>query len=155
AGAGREHQPRADTPPASKNRLPPAKYLVWPPGELPSHLQPQGKAGKLMSVESTPTMSATPAPPVPPAAAKPVRLWPAVVLVALFWVGFFVMARLEKPYFVGFLYALASSGLFALFYLTWWWTRRRIPLAERLYGFILIVGGGVMAAMLSHPSLSG
>jgi outer membrane protein assembly factor BamB len=108
-----------------------------------------------MSTESTPTVAETPDQPLPPAPAKTVRLWPAVVLVAVLWGLGFVVGRLEKPYFVGFLYALASSALFALLYFTWWWTRRRIPLSERLAGFLLIVGGGVITALVSDPSIGG
>jgi outer membrane protein assembly factor BamB len=71
----------------------------------------------------------------------------------LFWVPHFVVDRLDKPYFVGFLYAMASAALLALLYFTWWWANRRIPLSERVYGFTLIVGLGVLAVPLVHPSV--
>jgi outer membrane protein assembly factor BamB len=76
-----------------------------------------------------------------------------VTLLGLYWLLFFVAGRLDKPYFVGFLYALISSGLLALTFFTWWWANRRVPLLERLYGFALVLGGGVLVAPLCHPSM--
>ncbi len=106
-----------------------------------------------MSAESIPVVSQEPVPPFPSPAAKPVRLWPAVALLALFWGGRLVVEQLDKFYFIGFLYSLASSGLLVLLFFAWWWTNRGIRLADRLYGFLVIVGGGLVVEPLCHPSI--
>lgn len=108
-----------------------------------------------MRVETTSTLPVPTPSPAPPAVAKPPRLWPAVVLVTLFWVLRFIVERLEKAYFIGFLYGLASAGLLILLYFGWWWANRRIRLADRLYGFVVIVGLGVAVTPLVDPSLRG
>ncbi len=106
-----------------------------------------------MSAEAIPAAAPEPAQPAPSPAVKPVRLWPAVALVALYWGSRLVVEQLDKLYFIGFLYSLASSGLLVLLFFAWWWTNRRIRLADRLYGFLVIVGGGLIAEPLCHPSV--
>src|SRR5206468_37046 len=81
------------------------------------------------------------------------RLWPGVVLVALFWVAFVVVNRLEKYYFDGFLYAMALPAVLVLLYSIWWWCSRRIPLAERVSGCLLVVATGLAVAPLCHKSV--
>jgi outer membrane protein assembly factor BamB len=71
----------------------------------------------------------------------------------LFWAGTFVVAALEMPYFLRFLYALGSTALLFLIYFGWWWSSRRISLGERLYGFLIIIGGSALAANLCDPSI--
>jgi outer membrane protein assembly factor BamB len=106
-----------------------------------------------MPVESIPVVSQGLVTPLPSTPAKTVRLWPAVALVALYWGSWLVVGWLDKPYFIGFLYGLGSAGLFVLLFFTWWWTNGRMRLADRLYGFLLIVGGALLAIPLCHPSL--
>jgi outer membrane protein assembly factor BamB len=81
------------------------------------------------------------------------RLWLPVALVMLYWLLHFIVAGLDKPYFVGFLYNLAAPSLLGLIYFGWWWVHRRIRLAERLYGFVLIVGVGVAMGPLVDKSV--
>src|SRR5262245_46110733 len=107
-----------------------------------------------MHTETAPTPVATtgPAPPVP---AAPLRLWPPLLFVALYWGAAFVVGRVEKPYFYGFLYGMASAALLALFFFGWWWTRRQVRLRDRLLGFLLVVMGGVVVSPFCHPSVGG
>jgi outer membrane protein assembly factor BamB len=81
------------------------------------------------------------------------RLWFPLVLVSLFWALSIVVGRLDKLYFVGFLYAMASATVLVLAYFGWWWANRRIPLSRRFFGFLLIVGAAVLVETLCHPSL--
>jgi outer membrane protein assembly factor BamB len=81
------------------------------------------------------------------------RLWLPLTLVTLFWLGSFVVSAVDKPYFDGFLYALASSGLLLLLFLAWWLTNRRVTRGERLYGLALVLGTGVLAFFISHKSV--
>jgi outer membrane protein assembly factor BamB len=94
----------------------------------------------------------TPRTPASPQPTKPVCLWPALALVALFWLVNIVVGRLEKPYFYGFLYAMASAALLVLLFMGWWWRNRGIPLSYRLYGFSLMVGG-LIVEPFCHPSI--
>lgn len=106
-----------------------------------------------MRTETAPAPVAAPGPAAAPAA--PPRLWPPVAFVAVYWAASFVVGRLDKPYFYGFVYGMASVALLALFYFGWWWTRRGVPLGSRLLGFLLVVGGGGVAYPLVHPSVGG
>jgi outer membrane protein assembly factor BamB len=93
--------------------------------------------------------------PVSPPAypATPRRLWVAVALVSLFWVLFFLVSRIDKPYFYGFLYSMASAALLVLLYSVWWWTNRGLRLSQRFFGFALVVGTGCLVAPLSDRSI--
>ena len=86
-------------------------------------------------------------------ASLPARLWIAIALVTCFWVLNFVVSSLEKPYFVGFIYSMAAAAVLVLAYSIWWWTNRRIPLRERLFGCVLVVGIGLLVAPLCHRSM--
>jgi hypothetical protein len=66
-----------------------------------------------------------------------------------------VIGRLEMPFFFRFLFGIADAALLTLPYVIWWWANRRIPLADRAYGFVLIVAGGAVAGLVCHPSLAG
>jgi hypothetical protein len=63
------------------------------------------------------------------------------------------VARLDKPYFYGFLYGMASAALLTFVYFGWWWTRRRIRLSDRLLGFLLVIVGGLIVAPLCDRSV--
>jgi outer membrane protein assembly factor BamB len=79
------------------------------------------------------------------ASAAPPQLWPAVVLVGLFWALHFIVGGVEKPYFYGFLFSMAAAALLVLGYFGWWWTRR-VPFRERLFAFVVVVGTGAVVA---------
>jgi outer membrane protein assembly factor BamB len=106
-----------------------------------------------MNAESTTSVPHAPERAAPPAPAKAVRLWPALVLLALYWVAHFIVDPLQKPYFVGFLFNLGSAALLALLCLVWWWTNRRISLRDRLYGSLLIIFGGLIVEPFCHESI--
>ncbi len=89
--------------------------------------------------------------PVPALQSRP-RLWPAVVMVLLFWAAFFATGAFEKPYFIQFLYNIAAPAVLLLAYSIWWWCNRRIPLADRVYGCGLVVGTGAAVAPFCHKT---
>jgi outer membrane protein assembly factor BamB len=74
------------------------------------------------------------------------------VLICLFWVASAVVESLEKPYFIGFLYAMAAPALLLLLFSIWWWTRR-IPSADRVYGCLAVLVPGLAVAPLCHSSV--
>jgi outer membrane protein assembly factor BamB len=85
--------------------------------------------------------------------AKPLRLWPAFVLLALFWIAFAVVGALEKPYFVGFLYSMAAPAVLLLLFSIWWWRNRTIPWADRVYGCLAVLATGLVVAPFCHPTM--
>ncbi len=81
------------------------------------------------------------------------RLWPALVLLAVYWSAHFVVAAIDKPYFYGFLYSMAAPAFLLILFSTWWWTNRRIPLANRLYGCVVVILTGAAVVPLCDSSL--
>ncbi|HJZ91087.1 MAG TPA: PQQ-binding-like beta-propeller repeat protein [Gemmataceae bacterium] len=106
-----------------------------------------------MSADTEPVVLHSPVPHPRPWRAKPPRLWPAVAAVVVYWAVTISVGRIEKSYFVGFIFGLAAPVLLALFFLGWWWLSRRIRLSDRLYGFLVVVAGWLIAWPLAHPSV--
>lgn len=75
-------------------------------------------------------------------------------LVAVYVLLYFVVGSIEKPYFFGFIYGLASALVFAICFFTWWWRNRAIQRSEKILGFILIVGGAFAAGKLSDLTVN-
>src|SRR5262249_59394940 len=121
---------------------------------LPCHLSARkaGGRGKKRAARRTPMSVETPlvAPSVSAhtpwrSSDRRPRLWPAVAALAVYWAATLVVGQMEKPYFVGFLFGLAAPTLLALFFLGWWWFSRRIRLADRVFGFLVVLAGGLLA----------
>jgi outer membrane protein assembly factor BamB len=93
---------------------------------------------------------------VPPPAAlqRRLRLWVPILAVSAYWILGFLIGRMEKLYFLGFLYGMASSGLLALVFLGWWWLNGRIRLVDRAAGFLLMAAAAAAVAPLCHPSIN-
>jgi outer membrane protein assembly factor BamB len=87
--------------------------------------------------------------PTPATAVKHPRIWPAVVLVGLYWLCGPILRWLEIPGFVQWLTIMAALGVLTLLFTIWWLTNRRIRGRDRLGVFAVAVGGGVVAALLS------
>lgn len=81
---------------------------------------------------------------------KQPRVWPAIVLVGLFWSYDFVLRWFEAEMFTRWLAMLASTALLTLFFTLWWLTNRRIARAERWAYLGIAVAGGVFSALLSY-----
>jgi outer membrane protein assembly factor BamB len=77
-----------------------------------------------------------------------VRVWPAVVLVGLFWLSFVVLRWTESPMFSRFVASLAACGLLVLLFTFCWWFSR-ISVLDRLLGFSVAIMGGAIATFLS------
>jgi outer membrane protein assembly factor BamB len=80
---------------------------------------------------------------------KPLRVWPVVVVLGLYWNHGFVLRAMEAEMFTHFLAALAAVALLSLFFIVWWLTNRRIGRAERWACLAIAVGCGVISAFLS------
>ncbi|HEV3418513.1 MAG TPA: hypothetical protein VG056_16945, partial [Pirellulales bacterium] len=106
-----------------------------------------------MSTEAiSPAVSGSSTPPPAPAI-KPMRVWPAVVLVVAFWavrsLPQFVDMTISSQFFTSFIPALLLCLLFSI----WWLTSRGIRLADRFIGFAVLVGGCWLAVRWSDPSI--
>ena len=106
-----------------------------------------------MSAQTTTTYPDASTPCQSPSPAKLPRLWPPATFVLAFWILHFVVGRLEKLYFIGFIYSMASAAVLVLLFFGWWWSNRRIRLSERLYGFAVVVGMGMLVAPFCHKSI--
>jgi outer membrane protein assembly factor BamB len=92
-------------------------------------------------------------PPASPITGASPRLWPACALLSIFWAAYFIVAALEKPYFIGFLYSMAAPAVLLLLFSIWWWANRRIRLADRALGCVLVVATGAAVAPLCDKSV--
>jgi outer membrane protein assembly factor BamB len=80
-------------------------------------------------------------------------MWPAILVLTMFWVAYAVVARVEMPYLYRFMFGAGVPLLVILICTIWWWTNRRIPLKTRVYGFLAVVGCGALASIFSDPSV--
>jgi outer membrane protein assembly factor BamB len=83
------------------------------------------------------------------------RLRLPLIGLVLFWIVSLVVRAVDKPYFVGFFYGLASTGLITLLILGWWWFNRQLLWREKLLGFVFVLGEAFIVGKLSHPSING
>src|SRR5882672_7511234 len=87
------------------------------------------------------------------AAGRPIRVWPALVMVALFWI--FWVAHYLIPMDAGtrFLSRMAANALLLLGFLIWWLSRSSIRWSDRLLAVGLWSVGTVVAVKLADKSL--
>jgi outer membrane protein assembly factor BamB len=83
------------------------------------------------------------------------RVWPAVVLLALFWAFVLVSRRLDVSMFAAFLARLGVCLLVTVLFLVWWLTNRRVRGVDRLLGVGAAVVGGIAGWLLLDPSVVG
>jgi outer membrane protein assembly factor BamB len=92
-------------------------------------------------------------PPVGAVDVRP-RLWPAVLLVVLLWCALLVPPWLAPLTMVHFLSAFLAPIVAAAGLLVWWLFASRVPWATRVLDIPIIVGAGVVTAVVTHPTLS-
>jgi outer membrane protein assembly factor BamB len=81
------------------------------------------------------------------------RLWPGILLIALYW-GLFVANRLiDTTISSHFFTSVIGPGVIFLLFLVWWLTSRGIRLADRFVGLGAVVAGSWLAARWSDPSI--
>jgi hypothetical protein len=78
---------------------------------------------------------------------------PAISLL-LYWTAGFVVAKIDKPYFIGFFYALAAAATITLLLLGWWWFNRQLSWREKTLGFAFLLGEGFIVGKCSHSSVN-
>src|SRR5690349_12101791 len=83
---------------------------------------------------------------------KPLRLWPAIIAVALQWI-FRIGVKAVVPGITGFGYAVMGSLAFALVLIVWWAFFSRARWRERLSALALIVAALGLTWLLKHDSM--
>src|ERR1700733_11578042 len=92
--------------------------------------------------------------PTPAAAPRRVlRVWPAVVIAAAYWVAIFVASRLDLVIYKGFFAAMISGLLVGLLFTIWFYSRRAIPGKDRLLLFFAVIAMAAIVAVLSDSSV--
>jgi outer membrane protein assembly factor BamB len=81
------------------------------------------------------------------------RLWPGVVLIAVFWAVFVTNRLIDTTISAHFFTSVIGPGIVFLLFLIWWQTNRGIRLADRLVGLGAVVAGSWLAARWSDPSI--
>jgi outer membrane protein assembly factor BamB len=81
------------------------------------------------------------------------RVWPAVLLVGLFWALELLLRWAPLPLFTGFLARVAVRALLLFLFVGWWLTNGRVARSERWLGLSAAVGGGALAALLSDKTV--
>ena len=87
-----------------------------------------------------------------PATSPPLRVWPAVVMLAVFWAFMYANRTLELSMFARFMSQLVVYGIVLLCFLGWWLTRRAIHWSDRLLAIGMVLLAGVGTWLVADPS---
>lgn len=96
---------------------------------------------------------ASTAAPEASAAVRPLRIWPAVVMLTAFWVFIYANYALEMTMFARFMTRFAAFGVLTLAFLVWWLTRRQVPRGERWSAVLILILGLIAVALIADPTL--
>ncbi len=105
---------------------------------------------------STPQIATESIPPLQaPAAQSPrvLRVWPAVVIAAAYWLAMLVITKLDLPIFAGFFSSVGASVLTGLLFSIWFLTRSAIPGTDRLLAILVVVAGAMLVGFGSDKSV--
>jgi len=90
--------------------------------------------------------------PFDPSTRKPLRLWPGVLIVALQWLGRFVVPLLGFEN--GVLFAVMAGMLGGPLVLVWWLFFSRAPWLERIAGVFLMLAALFLTPGIAHVSIA-
>jgi hypothetical protein len=90
---------------------------------------------------------------LPAAPERVLRIWPAVLMVALYWAIVTVIGQTDREIYVIFLTSMAASALLLLAFSGWWMTRKAVGMRERLIGLLALWGGMIVAGLASDASV--
>ena len=103
---------------------------------------------------ATPTSPARPAGPHTENTPGSPRVWPALVLVAVYWSFRLISGSLlDLSIYAGFFSMVGAAGLLILLFFAWWLTNRRIKISERLGVVLAVVVGAFIAEALSDKTI--
>src|SRR5262245_26762785 len=103
---------------------------------------------RLMDVNATRNVSdyASPATPDDPDLAPP-RVWPAVLIIALFWAWRWFLVLSDRTMFQVFMGILLGTSVLTLVFLLWWCIDRRGRRGQRLVPVLACVALSVLAGL--------
>ena len=87
-----------------------------------------------------------------PTPRKPIRLWPGVTLLAIQWLGWFIV-----PFFgtEAMMYGMLAGVICALLIAVWWLFFSRAMWLERFAALVLMVVAVIATKRIVHPSIAG
>ena len=106
-----------------------------------------------MNIEATDPEAENERPSLP--TLKPIRTWPAILLVGLMIGLKFLPVMVDNGPAMLWMSAGFGPMLGALGILAWWTLLSRTPFGERLIGLLGLFGATGIVLMLSHPSMQG
>ena len=107
-----------------------------------------------MSDQSDPVPAETNSPVSPPAL-RPLRIWPAVILIVFMVIARFVPAFLEGGLSRYWMVAMMGPMLCCLLLLIWWLAASRATWKERVFGFLGLVAVFALTMVLVEPLMRG
>jgi outer membrane protein assembly factor BamB len=93
--------------------------------------------------------------PVTPSASRALRVWPAVILVALMFVTRFVPAFLEGGLAKYWMFAMMGPMVCCLLLVIWWLAASRATWRERVFGFLGLAAVFAVIMVLVEPLMRG
>jgi hypothetical protein len=93
--------------------------------------------------------------PVRPSAPRALRIWPAVILVALMIITRFVPAFLEGGLAKYWMFAMMGPMVCCLLLVIWWLAASRATWKERVFGFLGLAAVFAMIMVLVEPLMRG
>jgi outer membrane protein assembly factor BamB len=88
-----------------------------------------------------------------PSAERRLRIWPGVMIIALMWLGIKVPGLIWPGTFIQFMVIFLSLIVGAAAIAAWWLFASRARWMDRLLILFVCAIGGVVAALLAHPSI--
>src|SRR5688572_28116382 len=89
-----------------------------------------------------------------PRAIHSIRVWPATIMLALFWAFLYVHYTYEMAMFSRFISRLIAHGLLLLGFLGWWFTRRQVSLRDRFLAVGVWLLTSVFAGLLADKTVT-
>src|SRR5262245_14840512 len=83
--------------------------------------------------------------------ARPIRLWPAILIVAFFWAFHFSADYVEMTMFFRFISRFGMYAVVILSFLAWWMGFSRIEWKDRWLGLGALLVGAIIAGLLEDP----
>jgi len=84
-----------------------------------------------------------------------IRLWPAILIVAFFWIFHFSADYVEMTMFTRFISRFGMYGIVILTFLIWWMVFSRVPWRERWLGLGALIIGAIGAGLLADKKSLG
>lgn len=92
---------------------------------------------------------------VDPPARRVLRVWPAVVILAAFWLAMLFVWQFELSHLARFVSRLALHAALLLAFGAWWLSCRALSWGERLLAILVFIGGSIAVLAVADPSISG